>query len=100
LRAEFPEPRCAYCHGAEKLLGMPLEVDHIIPEAAGGKSELANLYLCCYTSNGYKWRHIHARDSLTGRQVRILHHPRWQRHFAGVKTVRASSGSPQLGERR
>jgi hypothetical protein len=22
------------------LLGMPLEVDHIIPEAAGGKSEL------------------------------------------------------------
>ena len=42
LRAEFPEPRCAYCHSPERLLGMSLEVDHIIPTALGGKTEFAN----------------------------------------------------------
>ena len=63
---------------------MPLEVDHIIPEAASGKTELANVCLCCRTCNGYKGRRIHARDPVTGRQVRIFH-PRlqqWGRHFA------------------
>ena len=84
LRAEFPELRCAYCHSPEKLLGMPLEVDHIIPEEAGGKTELANLCLCCRACNGYKWRHTHACDPQTGRRVRIFHPRRqqWIGHFA------------------
>jgi hypothetical protein len=43
LRAEIQNPRSAYCHGPEKLLGMPLEVDHIIPEGAGGETEFARL---------------------------------------------------------
>ena len=34
LRAEFSEPRCAYCKSPEQLLGMPLEVDHIIPRSS------------------------------------------------------------------
>jgi HNH endonuclease len=84
LRAEFPEPRCAYCHSPEQLLGMPLEVDHIIPEAASGKTELANVCLCCRTCNSYKGQRIYARDPQTGRQVRIFHPRRqqWTRHFA------------------
>jgi HNH endonuclease len=62
---------------------MPLEADHIIPEAAGGKTEPANLCLCCRTCNGYKWRHIHARDPLTRRHVRLFHprQQRWTTHF-------------------
>ena len=60
LRAEFPEPRCAYCHSPEQLLGMPLELDHIIPEASGGKTGLANVCLCCRTCNSYKGRCIRA----------------------------------------
>ncbi len=93
LRAEFPEPRCAYCHSPEKLLGMPLEVDHIIAEAEGGKTELANVCLCCRTCNSHKWRRIRARDPLTGWQVRIFHPRRhqWARHFAwsadGVRLI-------------
>jgi HNH endonuclease len=84
LRAEFPEPRCAYCHSPEQLLGMSLEVDHIIPEAASGKTELANVCLCYRTCNSYKGQRIYARDPLTGRQVRIFHPRRqqWRRHFA------------------
>jgi HNH endonuclease len=93
LRAEFSEPRCAYCHSPEQLLGMPLEVDHIIPEAASGKSELANVCLCCRTCNSDKGRHIYARDPLAGGQVRIFHPRRqqWTRPFAwsavGVRLI-------------
>jgi hypothetical protein len=84
LRAEFPESHCAYCHSPEKLLGMALEVDHIIPEVGGGKTELANVCLCCRTCNSYKGGRIYARDPLTGSQVRIFHPRRqqWRRHFA------------------
>jgi 5-methylcytosine-specific restriction endonuclease McrA len=77
LRAEFPEPCCAYCHSPEQLLDMPLEVDHIIPEAANGKTELANVCLCRCPCNSYKGRRIYARYPQTGRQVRIFH-PRRQ----------------------
>jgi len=84
LRAEFPEPRCAYCHSPERLLGMPLEVDHIIPEALGGQTEFANICLCCRTCNSYKWQHTHSRDPHTGRRVRLFHprQQRWRAHFA------------------
>ena len=84
LRAESSAPRCAYCHSPEQLLGMPLEVDHIIPEAASGKTELANVCLCCRTCNSYKGQRIYARDPLTGRQARLFHPRRqqWRRHFA------------------
>lgn len=78
LRTEFPEPRCAYCHSPKRLLGIPLETDHIIPEAAGGKTELANLCLCCRSCNGYKGQRTHAPDPHTGRHVRLFH-PRQQR---------------------
>lgn len=83
LRAEFPGPRCAYCHSPERLLGMPLEVDHIIPEALGGKTEFANTCLCCRTCNSYKWQRTHARDPHTGRRVRLFHprQQRWRVHF-------------------
>ncbi len=28
--------RCGYCLRSEELMGMPMTLDHIIPEAAGG----------------------------------------------------------------
>jgi hypothetical protein len=47
LRSEFRVPHCAYCHSSEQLLGIPLEVDHIIPTSLGGKTEFRNLCLSC-----------------------------------------------------
>ncbi|HXG91612.1 MAG TPA: HNH endonuclease signature motif containing protein [Blastocatellia bacterium] len=84
LRVESREPRCAYCQSPEKLLGIPLEANHIIPEAEGGRTELANLCLCCRACNGYKWKRATGRDPKTNRIVRLFH-PRkqkWSKHFA------------------
>lgn len=84
VRAEFAEPRCAYCHSPERLLGIPLEVDHIIPTSLSGKTEFDNLCLSCRSCNGYKWKRTHARDPQSGRRTRLFH-PRqqnWIDHFA------------------
>jgi hypothetical protein len=84
LYAEKPEPHCAYCQSPERLLGIPLEADHIIPEAAGGETSLENLCLCCRSCNGYKGMKMDATDPQTGRCIR-LYHPRrqnWSTHFA------------------
>ena len=83
LREEHSDPRCAYCHSLERLLGLPLEIDHIIPTTVGGRTELTNLCLCCRSCNAYKWQQTHARDPHTGRRVRLFHPRRqqWERHF-------------------
>lgn len=83
LRTELPEPRCAYCHSLEALLGIPLEADHIIPTARKGRTILSNLCLCCRACNGFKADRLQARDPLSGRLV-TLFHPRkqdWSVHF-------------------
>ena len=93
VRAEFSDPRCAYCQSLERLLGLPLEVDHIVPTAAGGRTVISNLCLCCRSCNGFKWRQTHARDPQTGRRVRLFHprRQRWSRHFTwstdGIRIV-------------
>lgn len=35
--------RCGYCQTPAALIGMPLEIEHIIPEALGGPSQEENL---------------------------------------------------------
>lgn len=97
LRTDVAEPRCAYCHSAEKLLGIPLEADHIIPETAGAKTDLSNLCLCCRSCNSYKWKRTHARDPQSGRRTRLFH-PRqhvWEDNFAwsedGVRIIGISA---------
>jgi hypothetical protein len=84
LRAEFAEPLCAYCHSPERLLGIPLEVDHIIPASVSGKAEFDNLCLSCRSCNGYKWKSTHARDPQSGRRTRLFHPRRqnWIENFA------------------
>lgn len=37
--------RYGYCRTSETLTGLPLEVDHLIPEALGGETIEDNLYL-------------------------------------------------------
>ena len=83
LRAESITLRCAYCHSPESLLGMPLEADHIIALAQGGRTILANLCLACRTCNGHKWLKPKARDPLTRRTVKLFHPRRqnWEEHF-------------------
>ena len=39
--------RCGYCLIQEKIVGTPMEIEHIIPEALGGITEEDNLWAAC-----------------------------------------------------
>jgi 5-methylcytosine-specific restriction endonuclease McrA len=43
--------RCEYCGYPEAASSTPLEIDHIIPEARGGRTSIDNLALCCRWCN-------------------------------------------------
>ena len=83
LRTEFLQPRWAYCHSLEALLGIPLEADHISTTARKGRTIFSNLCLCCRACNGFKADRLQAHDPFTGRLVPLFH-PRkqdWSAHF-------------------
>lgn len=76
--------RCGYCHSSELLTGMPLEFEHLIPEAGGGPTSRDNLWLSCHRCNEYKGARTHAVDPLSG-ETTSLYNPRthsWREHFA------------------
>lgn len=76
--------RCEYCQTQERIIGMPLEVEHIIPKADGGETDEENLCLACPRCNRHKGRQTEATDRITGDPV-ALYHPRrqhWHEHFA------------------
>jgi hypothetical protein len=58
-------------------------LDHIIPEAAGGLTLEGNLWLACHSCNEFKGVQTRARDTRTGRHVRIFNprSQRWRDHF-------------------
>jgi hypothetical protein len=62
-------------------------IDHIIPLASGGSSDIENLCLACYRCNEFKWARLEAIDPLTGTKA-VLFKPRiqvWREHFAWSK---------------
>lgn len=75
--------RCGYCLTAEAVIGAPLEIDHILPESLGGKTEEDNLWLACSLCNDHKGNRIAALDPVTGLQVRLFDPRRqsWAEHF-------------------
>lgn len=76
--------RCGYRLTSERLTGIPLAVDHIIPVAAGGLTEESNLWLACRPCNEFKGTQVQAQDPATS-QVVSLFNPRtqtWHTHFA------------------
>ncbi|EFH81303.1 RNA-guided endonuclease IscB [Ktedonobacter racemifer] len=44
------EHRCAYCQAT----GVPLEIDHVVPQSRGGSDRIANLVIACHTCNQCK----------------------------------------------
>jgi hypothetical protein len=60
-----------------------LEVEHIIPAAAGGSNDESNLWLACRLCNCFKAHHTSHVDPTSGQEV-LLFHPRsqkWNEHF-------------------
>jgi hypothetical protein len=85
--AETALYRCGYCLTSQAVVVIPMHVEHIIPEAAGGPSTEDNLWLACPLCNGYKGTQTHALDPQTGKQVPLFN-PRtqdWHKHFVWNK---------------
>ncbi len=75
--------RCGYCLNPQELLPFKLEIEHLYPQALGGKSVEANLWLACRECNAHKAIKTKAIDNLTGKTVKLFN-PRkqnWREHF-------------------
>ena len=46
--------RCGYCRTPESIAGFRLSIEHIIPEAKGGKTIERSLWLACHACNEFK----------------------------------------------
>lgn len=76
--------RCEYCLTSQRVIGMPLVVDHILPKSLGGGDDPDNLCAACYRCNQYKGAKTHDFDHVTGEFV-SLWNPRvhrWEDHLA------------------
>jgi hypothetical protein len=76
--------RCGYCLTPQSFTAMPLQIEHIVPLAAGGASDEENLWLACPLCNGRKSARTHGIDPESN-QTASLFNPRqqnWSHHFA------------------
>lgn len=75
--------RCGYCLTAATVVGTPMEIDHLVPETLGGKTEEDNLWLACAQCNARKADRIVCREPLTGEMVPLFNprHQAWSEHF-------------------
>ena len=72
-----------YCRCQLKFSHDPFDVEHIVPQAKGGLTELSNLALSCHGCNLAKSDRTQAEDAVSGSVVAFFH-PRydvWQEHF-------------------
>jgi hypothetical protein len=75
---------CEYCLSQAKFSPDPFAIEHIVPLARGGTSQLDNLAFSCQGCNNRKYTSTEAIDSVSGQLV-PLYTPRQQdrsEHFA------------------
>jgi 5-methylcytosine-specific restriction endonuclease McrA len=100
--------RCGYCLLDERLTGIPLSIEHIIPESRGGTTTRENLWRSCRPCNEFKRTQTEALDPETN-EIVPLFNPRaqpWENHFVwsnegihiiGITAIgRATIGALQL----
>lgn len=84
LIEERASRRCEYCLLPENVSFYTHEIDHVIPEKHGGKTDAANLALTCWRCNRHKGTDLGSFDPQT-EQFSFLFNPRtqqWSEHFA------------------
>lgn len=64
--------RCGYCLSQELIVGVPMEVEHLIPEVLGGPTEEGNLWLACSLCNSHKGDRVAGLDPVTGETVGLF----------------------------
>jgi hypothetical protein len=73
---------CEYCRAAQMII-VEMEIDHIVPESVGGKTEIDHLCLSCGPCNRHKQSSQTGIDPETDDEV-LLYNPRlqnWDEHF-------------------
>jgi hypothetical protein len=97
--AEQAHYRCGYCLTQELVIGTAMEIEHILPQALGGLTEEANLWLACAPCNAAKGDRIAAIDPLTGAWSRFFdpRRQRWHDHFAWSSTGDSMIGQTIIG---
>jgi HNH endonuclease len=75
--------RCEYCQLTQEGQEATFHVDHVVPRAADGATELHNLALACVSCSLRKAARRSATDPETERVVPLFHprRQRWTRHF-------------------
>ncbi|MGP1382454.1 MAG: HNH endonuclease [Thainema sp.] len=102
LRAQMQaqaDYRCEYCKTSSRLVGMPLVIDHIQPQAEGGSDNPDNLAAACYRCNEFKGAKTFSVDPATN-QLAKLFNPRtqqWSDHFAWINGGTHIAGNTQSG---
>jgi hypothetical protein len=81
--ADRAQGRCEYCRTTQAIV-VEMEVDHVIPQSAGGTSDFANLCLSCVGCNGFKLAYQTGMDPDTGEEAPLFHprSQRWEEHFS------------------
>lgn len=76
--------RCGYCQTQAAVIGMPLEIEHIMPISLGGTDDLDNLWLSCTLCNRYKGNQVTGFDELINAMVSLFNprQQKWNDHFA------------------
>jgi len=75
--------RCEYCGLSQAGQEAAFHIDHVVPRAAGGRTESSNLALACVSCSLRKWARRSAPDPATGEDVPLFS-PRdqaWGDHF-------------------
>ena len=75
--------RCEYCQFPERHSGLRFQMDHIIAEKHGGRTQSTNLALACFRCNSHKGPNLSGVDPLSSQVVRLFHPRRdeWLEHF-------------------
>jgi hypothetical protein len=83
LVQERAASKCEYCQLQAQVAFYPHEIDHIIAEKHGGKTESENLAYTCWRCNRHKGSDLGSFDPQTN-DFCFLFHPRqqaWLEHF-------------------
>ena len=81
--------RCEYCGLSQAGQEATFHIDHVVPRAAGGPTELSNLALACVSCSLRKWARQVAPDPQTGEDVPLFNPrvQRWADHFKWDEAV-------------
>jgi HNH endonuclease len=75
--------RCEYCQAPEVIFNFLFEVEHIVPLAREGMTDMFNLALSCRSCNAYKGTQTNGLDTESNINVSLFN-PRqeeWAQHF-------------------